>query len=71
MLVCAMLLVLVIDGPLFVYAVIKPSLHTYILPTYFLSFFVSMSVLQTTHHSTVSPHNYLIYMCVACLARLL
>lgn len=38
MLICAMLFVLVIDGPLFVYAVIKPTLHTYILPTSFLSF---------------------------------
>lgn len=37
MLICAMFFVLVIDGPLFVYAVIKPTLHTHILPTSFLS----------------------------------
>lgn len=33
MLICAMLCVLVSDDPLFVYAVIKSTLHTYILPT--------------------------------------
>lgn len=51
MLICAMLFVLVIEGPLFVYAVIKSTLHTYIFPL-----FVSMRVLQTIHHITVYPH---------------
>lgn len=71
MLICAMLFVLVIDGLLFVYAVIKPTLHTYILPTSFLSFLCLNGGLADNSPECcipaylISPQSFkLCYMCM-------